>query len=413
MTLRLLHTGDWHLGHVFHGVERLVEHRRFVDWLLKTADERQVDAILVAGDVFDAANPPTSAVGLWYEFLARARDLRHLQVVVIGGNHDSASRLDSLDPLLRRMGRLHVIGGAPRQDGHIDSARLAVPLTSASGVVAGWIAAVPFLRPADIGVPLGGDTYVDGVRSAIGSAVQAARAQRQPGQALLAMAHLHLFGGQVSELSERRLFVGDQEALPTDVFPDDLAYIALGHLHRAQEVGGPAIRYAGSVVPLAFPERHYRHSVVHVELDGEHFMSATPVPVPRAVELLSIPEGGPGKLAQVLQALNALPPRSDGPESLRPYLEVLVELDEPQPDLRRLLDDALVGREARLVRIAPPRRMGSGDSLGDTGVSTIGELQPEDVFRRKYEHDYKGQPPDELVATFHELLDRVKQQEGA
>jgi exonuclease SbcD len=413
MTLRLLHTGDWHLGHVFHGVERLHEHRCFVDWLLQTAAEKQVDAILVAGDVFDAANPPTSAVGLWYDFLARARDARHLQVVVIGGNHDSAARLDSLDPLLRRMGRLHVLGGAPRRDGQLDSERLVVPLKNASGETAALIAAVPFLRPADIGVPLGGDAYVDGIRRAIGGAVQAARALRQPGQALVAMAHLHLAGGQVSDLSERRLTIGDQEALPADIFPDDLAYVALGHLHRAQEVGRRAIRYTGSVIPLAFPERHYRHEVALVELDGERFVSAERLPVPRTVELMSIPEGGPGKLSRVVQELSALPPRSDGPEALRPYLEVQVELDEPQPDLRRLLEEALAGREARLVRIAPPKRAGDGESLADAGVATIADLQPEAVFRLKYERDYKLQPSDELVASFHELLDLVKQREEA
>jgi exonuclease SbcD len=92
---------------------------------------------------------------------------------------------------------------------------------------------------------------------------------------------------------------------------------------------------------------------------------------------------------------------------------VQVELDEPQPDLRRLLEEALAGREARLLRIAPPKRAGDGESLADAGVATIADLQPEAVFRLKFERDYKLQPSDELVASFHELLDLVKHREGA
>jgi exonuclease SbcD len=150
-----------------------------------------------------------------------------------------------------------------------------------------------------------------------------------------------------------------------------------------------------------------------VELDGERLVSVERHAIPRIVELLSIPDGGPGKLPRVLQDLSALPQRSDGPEALRPYLEVQVELDEPQPDLRRLLEEALAGREARLLRIAPPKRAGDGESLADAGVATIADLQPEAVFRLKFERDYKLQPSDELVASFHELLDLVKHREGA
>jgi exonuclease SbcD len=99
VALRLLHTSDWHLGHALHGVDRTYEHERLLAWLVEAVERESVDAVLVAGDVFDAANPPTEAQALWYRFLAEAwRRVPHLQIVAIGGNHDSAARLDSTDP---------------------------------------------------------------------------------------------------------------------------------------------------------------------------------------------------------------------------------------------------------------------------------------------------------------------------
>ena len=99
--MRLLHTADWHLGHSLHRFRRHAEHARFLDWLLDQLEEHAVDALLVAGDVFDTANPPSQALRAWYGFLARARArMPALDIVVIGGNHDSAARLDAPRPLL-------------------------------------------------------------------------------------------------------------------------------------------------------------------------------------------------------------------------------------------------------------------------------------------------------------------------
>jgi len=412
MALRLLHTADWHLGHTMHGVERDFEHASFVDWLLDTLERERIDAVLVSGDVFDAANPPASATALWYRFLAQAwRRTPRLQVVVVGGNHDSAARLDAPDPLLRALGRLTVIGGLPRRDGQVDFDQLAIPLEDGSGKVAAWVAAVPFLRSADISGGGGDGAQIEGARHLIRGAVEAAGRRRQEGQALLAMAHCHLTGGAMSDLSERKLVVGNQAALPADVFPANLSYVALGHLHLAQQIDGRAsLQYAGSVLPLSFPERTYEHQVSLVELEGERVASIRALRIPRAVEVLSMPDDGPRPLDEVLRLLRDLPGRGDGPGHRRPYLEVQVTLDRPEPALRQILDEALEGKEARLVRIAPPRLPGSGEALADGSDTSLLDLLPEDVFRRKYERDHGSAPPDDLLAAFHELHDRIFQE---
>lgn len=412
MALRILHTSDWHLGHALHGCERTFEHAAFVEWLLEVVLRERVDAVLISGDVFDAANPPAGATALWYRFLAQAWSAHpRLQLVVIGGNHDSAARLEASDPLLRALGRLTVVGGLSRRDGDVDFDRLAVPIRDGAGAIAAWLAAVPFLRAADLAGAGEEDAPDEGARRVVEGAAAAARRQRRPGQALLAMAHCHVAGGAMSELSERRLSAGNQEALPAQLFPADACYVALGHLHLAQQLPGPtAIGYSGSVLPLSFPERRYPHQVSLLELDGERLASARSLRVPRAVEVLSLPEDGPRPLEEVLRMARDLPPRGDGPEERRPFLEVRVSLDRPEPGLRQLFDDALQGKEARLVRIAPPVLLGGGEALADAPDLSGLDLLPEDVFRRKHERDYGSPPPDDLVAAFRELRDGLEQE---
>jgi exonuclease SbcD len=411
MPLRLLHTADWHLGHVLREFDRTFEHESLIAWLLDTIEREKVDAVLVCGDVFDAANPPTAAQNLWFRFLVEAwRRVPHLQVVVIGGNHDSAARLDATDPFLRAMERLHVLGGVTRVDGAPDVARLVIPLTDRTGTVQAWVAAVPFLRASETGAG-SDDDVADGTRRFYADVLAAARERREPGQALLAMGHLYVAGAQVSALSERKLVVGNQTAVSHDLFPDDLGYVALGHLHLAQRVGSREnVRYSGSLLPLDLSESSYEHQVVLVDVDGTR-TTATPLRLPRFVDILHVPAGGKaGSVDEVLQELALLPDRGEGPEVKRPLLQVTVALQQPDPMLRQAVEGALAGKEARFARLTV-ETAGSGLALGDVEVRAIGDLDPEDVFRAKHDKDFGSPPSDDLLVAFHELLDQVNQEE--
>lgn len=410
--MRLLHTADWHLGHLLHDLPRAWEHARFLDWLLDVIVEEAVDAVVIAGDVFDTANPPASAQAAWYGFLARARERAPgLQVVAVGGNHDSAARLDAPAALLDAM-RVRVVGGLPRRtDGTVDAERLIVPLEGRDGRVAAWVAAVPFLRAADLpSVPEaeGIDSLVEGVRRVYADALDAARARRQPGQALVATGHGYLVGGQVSDLSERKVLGGNQHALPADIFPDDVAYGALGHLHLAQSVGGRAhLRYSGSPLPLSITESGYPHQVLLVDLEGETCADVRARRVPRAVDMLRVPSGGPASLPEVLLLLRMLDAAGDTPVERLPYLQVDVRLDRPEPGLRRQVEEALAGRAARLVQLSAIHT-GDGAALGDAvHAADLRQLTPEDVFLRRYHRDHVDPPPPELLACFGELVDAV------
>jgi exonuclease SbcD len=416
MNMKILHTSDWHLGHSLHDHSREAEHQAFLAWLLDTLEAEAVDALLICGDVFDNANPAAQSQALWYRFLAEAqRRLPGLDIVVIGGNHDSAARLDAPDPLLRAL-RVRVVGGLPYEnDGTINWDRLLIPLHDSENRIAAWVAAMPFLRQADLpGIAEEeGDPLVDGVRQRYAEAIAALRRQLTPGQALVVTGHCYMTGGILSELSERKILGGNQHALPADIFPDDIAYVALGHLHRPQKVGSrDNVRYSGAPLPLSVIEIGYESQVCLVELNGCGFSGVRPLTVPRAVQFLRIPERGELPLKTLLAELGELPSAfADDDRTAWPYLEVAPLLEKPEPALRERIQESLTGKAVRLVRIAPVYAGGAGVLVTALAGQSLSDITPADVFVRRYRSSYPDDPPPEYLAAFHELIEQVEQRE--
>lgn len=404
--MRLLHTSDWHLGQTLHNYERGYEHQRFLDWLLDTLVAERVDVLLVAGDVFDNANPSAASQKQLYVFLQQARArLPALQLVVVAGNHDSAGRLEAPAPLLAAHGT-HVIGHLLRgENGDIDLERLLLPLSGADGQVQAWCLAVPFLRPGDVPKLPAGDTqdaYLGGIALLYRQLTDLALARRQPGQAIVAMGHCHMVGGEMSNDSERRIVIGGTEMLPSGIFDTTIAYAALGHLHKAQAVGGQEhIRYCGSPIPLSFAEVNYRHQVLCLDIDGETLQSVRVIEVPRAVPLLRVP-ATPAPIAEVLAQLAALDV-PDAPAEAQPFLEVRVRLDAPEPGLRTRIETALDGKPVRLAKIETSSAARSNAPENMT-LDQLGQLQPDDIFRRLYQQKYAKEAPPELLSALAELL---------
>ena len=433
--MRILHTADWHLGQRLHGQSRVFEHASFLGWLLERLEDEQVDALFVAGDVFDAASPSAEAQAQYFGFLADARRRNpRLDIVVVGGNHDAPARLDAARAVLDAL-RVHVVGGLPRRDEGWDLDRLFVPLTNASGTLEAILISVPYLRPKDLPRSLEeARTYARvephpepvappardlDVRIAEGYAwtyralCEAAERLRPEGGALLATGHAYVAGGRLSEGSERQIQQGNQQALPPSVFPETLSYVALGHLHLAQQVGHePHVRYSGSPIPLSLAELNYPHQVVLVDIEGPGRPRAVrPLPVPRAVEILRIPETH-APLDDVLPRLLELP-RTGPPgssEAERPMLEVRVRIDGSRPRLRRELEGALEGAWPRLVRIDVARPPGGSEAT--VSHRELSQLSPQDVFRALHERQRGGTPPAALATAFFELIESVEEAGG-
>ena len=411
--MKLLHTADWHLGQSFHGQERHVEHRAFLDWLLGTLVERQPDALLIAGDIFDVVNPSLRAQELLYDFIVAAHAaLPALEIVMIAGNHDSGSRIELPAPLMKSL-RTHALGRVHwLDDGRLDSDHLLVPLHDAGGALKAWCLALPFLRPAEV---TGGeiDDYRDCIARVHGELISAAEARRQPGQALVAMSHAHLQGAAVSEASERPIVIGGEESVSATLFPESIAYVALGHLHRPQQVGEPRIRYSGSPLPLDFSESHYPHQVIEFTLDGEALGGIETLPIPRHVALQRV---GPGSLEEVEQALETLEtdaalPDATMPRERWPWLEIRVDLDAPRPDLRARIETALDGKPLRLLRIHSRYPNASSQDDADASVD-LDSLTPQEIFGRTWQARYGDAPPEEVMTDFASLLQQVQDAES-
>ncbi|MDB4955842.1 MAG: Exonuclease SbcD [Myxococcales bacterium] len=397
--MRLLHTSDWHLGHTLKDVARDHEHAAFLAWLLATCAREAPDVIVITGDVFDSATPPASAERMWFEFLAAARRARPaMDIVAIAGNHDSPARLGAASSVLRELG-VHVVGGLPRTaTGALDLDRILLPVAGGRGLVA----AVPFLRPIDVAPDCD-----DPLSAIYGEVVAAARARRTPEQALVVLGHLYMVGADPSVLSERRISIGGQEAASLRIFPDDLDYVALGHLHRAQRVGRETIRYAGAPIALALDEVGYRHQVVIAEIE-RGVTNIRSIAIPQINEIVRIPRRGAAPLPAVLAAIDQLPARLVGDDPARPYLEIVIALQRPEPRLRTVIETALEGKRPRLVRLGT-EVTGDGAALGDR-ISTqrLAELDPRDVFGKLWSRNHAERPSAAVIGAFERLLAQVR-----
>jgi exonuclease SbcD len=282
--MRLLHTSDWHLGRSLHGEPMLDHQRAFLRWLVDTAVERRVDAVLVAGDVYDRAVPPTDAVAVLDEALAGFAAAA-VDVVLTSGNHDSAIRLGFGRSLAAHAG-VHL---------RTDLSALRDPIVLDDLAIYG----IPYLLPDAVMTDLGAHRSHASVLSAAVARVKADAAERAV-EKIVVLAHAFVTGGAETE-SERDIRVGGIGDVPASVFAG-LTYAALGHLHGAQQVA-PNARYAGSPMPFSFSERNHRKSVALVDVADDGAVSvellATPVTRPMAElrghldELLAAAEGPP------------------------------------------------------------------------------------------------------------------------
>ncbi|GAA2285142.1 nuclease SbcCD subunit D [Streptomyces ruber] len=268
--MRLLHTSDWHLGRAFHRVGMLGAQAEFIGHLVTTVRERDVDAVVVSGDVYDRAVPPLAAVELFDDALHRLADLG-VPTVMISGNHDSARRLGVGAGLIGRAG-IHL---------RTDAAACGTPvvLRDAHGDVAFY--GLPYLEPALVKDVLGVERAGhEAVLAAAMDRVRADLATRAEGTRSVVLAHAFVTGGEASD-SERDISVGGVSAVPAGVF-DGVDYVALGHLHGCQTLT-ERVRYSGSPLAYSFSEAGHRKSMWLVDLAADGAVTAERVdcPVPR------------------------------------------------------------------------------------------------------------------------------------
>lgn len=411
--IRILHTADWHIGQLFHEYDRGYEHRLFLEWLTTTLQEDEIDVLLISGDVFDQANPSAASLKLFYSFLNRSTKLNpHLQIIVTAGNHDSASRLESPRPLLESS-NIHIVGVVEKDEkGEPDYSKITIPLKDRQGNTQAWCIAAPFLRLGDYpSMPDADNPYAEGVTAFYRNAYTYVQSVKAPSQAVIAMGHLHAQQAEISDADHtERLIMGGVESISAASFHPDIRYVALGHIHKAQRIGGNEhIRYSGSPLPMSFSETRYNHQVVLIDVEGDAVNDIRIKEVPVSVPLCRVPSAH-SPVSEIISALEWMEP-FDGEQRSAPYLEVRVLLDGPVPGLRHRVETALTGKNYRLAKIDVKYRTSPTLSSKETPKhpEQLNELKPLDVLSQSYKNKYDNPLPDELQKLFQLVLQEINE----
>ena len=398
--MKFLHTSDWHLGRALYGRKRYDEYEAFLNWQAALIESEDIDVLLVAGDVFDNSTPSNHAQELYYRFLCRVAAAPNRHVVVTAGNHDSPSFLNAPRELLKFL-NVHVVGCAsefPENEviviaGSDDEPRLIV-------------CAIPYLRDRDIRTAEAGESIEDkdrkimeGIRAHYRMVYDAAEEKRsllKKPVPIVAMGHLYTEGGRtVDGDGVRELYIGSLLHVGMDVFPECIDYLALGHLHIPQTVGGSDfIRYSGSPLPIGFGEAAQEKSVVLVEFSDEPPKVAN-IPVPCFRELKTL-RGDWQTIARDIDRL-----KSRGSNA---WLEIIYEGDEIAGDLSARLDKAVEGSDVEILRVKNNRVLERAMS-GMDADETLDDLDVTDVFHRCLEsHEIPEEQRPALLSAYREII---------
>jgi exonuclease SbcD len=398
--MKVLHTSDWHIGRTLYGRKRYEEFGAFLTWLAETIQQNEIDALLVAGDIFDTSAPSNRAQELYYRFLCRVAASCCRHVVVVAGNHDSPSFLNAPKELLKALD-VHVVGSStesPEDE--------VLVLRNDQDTPELIVCAVPYLRDRDIRVAEAGESVedkerklIDGIRTHYATVAALAEQKREELGAnipIVGTGHLFTAGGQtVDGDGVRELYVGSLAHVTAGIFPACFNYLALGHLHIPQEVNGSkTIRYSGSPLPMGFGEAKQQKSVCQVEF---HSTAAS-------VQLIDVP---------VFQKLERVKGDWDGISSrileltatdTQGWLEVIYDGTEVIGDLRERLEAAISGTQMEILRIKNNRIIDR--VLGQIHEEeTLDDLNVDDVFERCLAvHEVPEDQRPELLRAYQETV---------
>lgn len=401
--MKILHTSDWHLGRSLYGRKRYDEFVAFLDWLVQRIEEEKVEALLVAGDVFDTSIPSNRAQELYYRFLCRVAASCCRHVVVIAGNHDSPSFLNAPRELLRAL-NVYVVGSMT------DVPDDEVVVLYNDGKPEAIVCAVPYLPDKDIRTVEPGETVDDknaklaqGLKNHYAGVCSIAEQKRtefensgRVGIPILAMGHLFTAGGKtVDGDGVRELYVGSLAHVGQEIFPSSIDYLALGHLHIPQTVGtAEHIRYCGSPIPMGYGEATQEKKVVIIEFNNtkptiqEH-------PVPCFQELVRIA----GSMDDIHAKLEKLKQ-----EESTAWLEIEYTGSDIISNLREILDEALADTTMEILRIKNRRVMDRVmSSIAED--ETLDDLDAGDVFARCLDaFDVPDEDREDLTTTYNEII---------
>jgi len=406
MMMRILHTSDWHLGQNFYTKSRAPEHQAFLTWLRQTAADQQVDAIIVAGDIFDTGSPPSYARELYNRFVVELQQTG-CELIVLAGNHDSVATLNESRELLACLNTRVIASAQLQPEGQ------AIILNKRNGEPGAVLCPIPFLRPRDITKSRAGESgsekqlqLLDAItlhyQACFDAACQLRGEQALP---IIATGHLTALGVTKTD-AVRDIYIGTLDAFPASHFPE-ADYIALGHIHRAQTVAqSEHIRYCGSPIPLSFDETGSPKVINLVEFSGASLTKVTPLAVPVTQPLAMIK----GTLAQIEQQLQQW---RDAPAEPKTWLDIEIVSDDFLHDMQRqivALTEALPVEVILLRRSREQRDL----AIARLETETLSELSVAEVFERRLQSEALEESEAARLRTlFAQTLETMQQEENA
>ncbi len=400
--IKILHTSDLHIGKRLYQAELHEEQGLFFQWLIDFIRGNKVDVLLVSGDVFDVANPSSESRRIYFELL-RELMICKCKVIVTGGNHDSPSVLEAPRELLKHLD-IFVTGSLPD-----DFSQMLVPIKDREGQVQVVVACVPFLRDADLRQYNREEGYEDraeAVRKGIASVFHQTAdicKERFPGIPAIAMGHLYVQGGVVSE-SERDIQIGNQAGLETRYLPGYFDYYALGHLHKPQEPG-EAFVYSGSPVQLSFSEHGNKNRVMLITAEnGTLKTQSHPVPLNRNLLRME------GSVERLREKLTAYTPNGG---MLKDFIELIAVEENHDPSKLLELETIIENFKHENAIILKYRIRFANGPLGTAALydetQSIAEMKPADVFAKRLDkEELEDNTRKMLLDAFMQILEDVE-----
>lgn len=406
--MRILHTSDWHLGQHFITKSRAAEHQAFLNWLLEQVTRHQIDAVIIAGDVFDTGAPPSYAREIYNRFVVEMHKLE-CQLVILGGNHDSVATLNESRGLLAHL-NAQVIAQVQN-----DLEEQLLVLNDNAGEPGAILCAIPYIRPRDVITSNANESGVE-KQQALGEAIKEhykklfqladnKRKELKTSLPIIATGHLTAMGVKSSE-SVRDIYIGSLEAVPSSAFPP-ADYIALGHIHRPQIVAqSEQIRYCGSPIPLSFDELGTQKQVLLVDFNNGKLSEIQPLEVPlfQPMEVIK------GDLKAIEAALKTLPTADN---ALPTWLCIEVETQDYLNDLQQRIQAMTADLNVEVLQLRRART-DRQDRIERQDTETLAELTPEDVFERRltlesFDNDEEQARLTRIRQQFREIVAEVEQ----
>ena len=402
--MKILHTADWHIGKKLHKTDLSEDFGLFINWLCEYLIENPIDVLLVSGDVFDFSNPSTESRTQYYRTLIKLKKF-DLKIIITGGNHDSPNVLEAPKEILNQLD-IHVVGQMPEK---LEDCLIQISEGRQTKLV---IAAIPYLRSRDLQLRFDAESYEskqEAVQQSIAFHFQETAKlakENYPDIPLLGMGHLFATGVSVSD-SERDIQIGNLAGLEASHFGSDYSYIALGHIHKPQQLSAETpIFYSGSPIPLSFSERKNEKRLLLLDTDISFEPKSISLPKFRDLTLIK------GSLEEISNQLATISNTSP----LKTLIEIEMQEDEFSTSKIYALEQLIEGFQTEACEIVKHKVSFKNIADVERGVSSaqqqVTDFTPKEVFLKRLDSvDETEETKQDLLAAFEEILDDLNHTE--